>query len=216
MAAFLTQVDSDALFGLFAGIFALSVFSAIVIILTVVINIALIMLGIILLSKANRRKQDLAKVEHAAYCTATVADMRFSYTHTANGMMMNQYEIALQFTGTDGLGHRAFLGIQTPQVLNLTVGSQTPIAVLPQPAIRPSVQAFDPARGADGKLPPVIDFCRYFELPIDETGTVMLTADHQKAVGAAGGKIRTQTIVGWVLIGIFTMRLLVLLASFVM
>lgn len=210
MAAFMAQGNLDALFGVVAG---MVVFSVIMLIVLAAINLALLVLGIILLNKASRGKQDLAKIEHAAYCTATVADLRFLYARTASGAMTNQYEMALQFTGADGLGHRAFLGIQTPQGMNLTVGSQTPIAVLPQPVIQPSMQAFDPARGADGKLPPVIDFCRFYELPIDETGTVMLTADHQKAVSTVSSKIRTQTIVGWVLIGLAIMRLLVFLGN---
>lgn len=90
------------------------------------------------------------------------------------------YKLSVQFVGTDGLLHRAFIGINSAQELPLAIGGSVRICVFPVPLIKPDERAFDPSRGADGRITDVIRFCAWMGAPIDETGTVMREEDMQQ------------------------------------
>ncbi len=206
-------MDSSAA-GFFAILFALGAIVILAALLAVAAGAALLTTGIVLLVKRRRRILALQKAEYPAFCTAAVADMRCFQRMQQKGGMQNEFDYALHFTGEDGMQHRAFLAIITPLSMNLQVGYTVSVAVFSEPLIEPSVSALDPYRGMDGRLPEFIETRTWLDVPVDETGTVMLADDYQRAVGRAKQKNKTALIVGWILLGITGLRLLAVLLMY--
>lgn len=189
-------------------IVGLAVFGVIIMIIAIAVGVVLLVVGIKLLTNRKKRMQELQRAGTPYVTAGTVADVRYSQRSTGKGLMLNYYEAALHFTGADGYTHRAFLGIMTPQVMNLQVGMPVQLAVFLNPLIAPSALATDPARGADGMLPPAVEARTWLDRPIDETGTVMLYDDYTAAVEQAEKKNKSNLIVGWALIGIVALRVI--------
>ena len=120
-------------------------------------------------------------------------------------------ELALIFTGADGMPHRAFLSVSSAAPLNTPVGSSLQIAVFPAPLAQVPQAAFDPMRGADGRLPEHVMQAAVNGIPLDETGTVMLAADYPRFQIPNARSGRGAYIAGIVLAAIGACRLLMLL-----
>ena len=195
----------DSLFKLFAGLVLASVLIAVTIAL---ISVVMLVIGITMLVKRKKRIQELEAARCPDYYSGIVADSRCTPDYNEHGVSLYYYALALHYPTPDDQMHRAFLGIRTFTPLNVQNGMPVQLAAFPAPLQPPAPGAFDPARGADGMLPPQVEICTWFDKPIDETYTVMLTDDYQSALQNAERKNRIALIVGWVLIGLVMMRVI--------
>lgn len=177
--------------------------------INLIVWLAMLTGGIILLIAARRKRQQEKKCEGAAVCSAQVADVRM--TQQAGGFLT---ELALVFTGTDGMQHRAFLSVCNAAPLQAPVGSQIPVVVFPNPLTAVPAAAFDPYRGADGRLPEQVIPVKMLGVSLDETATVMLSADYPRFHSKQSGGSRTAFIIGILLTVVGAMRLLSVLRSF--
>ena len=195
----------EDLLKIFVGI---AVFGVIIMIIAIAVGVVLMVVGIKLLTNRKKRMQEMQRAGTPYVTAGTVADVRYSQRQNSKGLMLNYYEAALHFTGADHMLHRAFIGFLTPQVMNLQVGMAVQLAVFLNPLTTPSALATDPARGADGMLPPAVEARTWLDRPIDETGTVMLYDDYTAAIEQAEKKNKSNLIAGWALIGIVALRVI--------
>ena len=105
-----------------------------------------------------------------------IADAEIVTLHLPEGTQYH-HKYAFLYEDDNHVTRRAFLGISATTTLPYQIGETVPLRVFRQPVLRPEADAFDPARGADGRLPGLIAFRRWLGRPVDETGTVMREED---------------------------------------
>ena len=175
-------------------------------ILNTVIGIALIALGIWGLRGRHVAVDLRNALQEGIPCGAQVLNARSIPSPGTGGFVT---ELALAYIGADGLQHRAFLSVQTPAYWNVQIGQMLDIAVFPRPLTEVSPLAFDPSRGADGALPEQVIPVRFNNVPLDETGTVMLETDRLRLLSKA--QPAGHLALGIVAIALGALRLLSLL-----
>ena len=153
------------------------------IIIIFMLAIALISLVIGAAAGAAGAHRDAKSLHQAETITAnslrtvgTYADVQVVQDTVPTAVPLH-YKLSVQFVGTDGLLHRAFIGINSAHQLPIQIGGSVRLCVFPAPLIKPDERAFDPNRGADGRITDVIRFCAWMGAPVDETGTVMREED---------------------------------------
>ena len=170
-----------------------------------ILSILFLALGIVLLIRYNKAGKS---ARSAVICNAQVADLR---TVQQFGTNLFSTELALLYTGSDGCTHRAFISVPAP--LNTQIGAVLPIAVFADQLTQAAPQAYDPTRGADGRLPDRVYPVQVSGIPLDESATVMLSADYTRFQLQTGRSSRSLFIVGICLTVFGVMRLLAFIPS---
>lgn len=174
-------MDYDSIFtALMLIILAILLFSAV---------ITLLGCAIACIADKNRRNKALEQTNGGFTTTGVFSDVQCVYD-TEKSWQPYHFKLAIQFQGADGGWHRAFIGITTSVQLQFQPGQQVALHILPTPVIQADASAFDPNRGADGKISGIINFRKWMDKPIDETGTVMLESDYQDFVTESQNKIK--------------------------
>lgn len=172
-----------------------------------ILSILFLVLGIVLLIRYNKAGKS---ARSAVICNAQVADLR---TVQQFGTNLFSTELALLYTGSDGCTHRAFISVPAPAPLNTQIGAVLPIAVFADQLTQAAPQAYDPTRGADGRLPDRVYPVQVSGIPLDETATVMLSADYTRFQAQTNRSSRSLFIVGICLTVFGVMRLLAFIPS---
>lgn len=186
-----------------------SVFSASILI-HLAVGVVMLAGGIVLLIHAKSKRREEEHSVGAAVRSAQISDLRI--TKPAGYYVT---EMALIYTGTDGMQHRAFLSVSNSAPLNVQIGSQLSVVVFPTPLTMTPQEAFDPMRGADGRLPEHVIPASVQSIPLDETGTVMLSADYPRWQTQAAHGSRGAWIAGIILTAIGAVRMLSLVGSLI-
>ncbi len=132
--------------------------------------------GISKISERRQRKKALAKTEGSYVVSGTIADAETITTQTENGTQYH-HKYAVRYDDDNGTPRRAYLGITTTTPLPYRIGEAVPLRIFQTPVLQPLADAYDPARGSDGRLPGLIAFRSWLGRPVDETGTVMREED---------------------------------------
>ena len=128
------------------------------------------------LSERKQRRLLQIKTMDSICVNGRIADAEIVTLHLPEGTQYH-HKYAFLYEDDNHVTRRAFLGISATTTLPYQIGETVPLRVFRQPVVRPEADAFDPARGADGRLPGLIAFRRWLGRPVDETGTVMREED---------------------------------------
>ncbi len=145
-----------------------------------------------------RLSQRRRMLKQATHYIAEVSDIR-GVRIVQPGQPLYYQELALRYAGKNGILYRAFFAFKTVAPLPFSLGMQVPVRVMPQTMIQVSPAAWDPARGADGRLSGAVREVKWHGIPMDETGNVMLEADHALMMK----KCRKQLIGYWIMLIVF-------------
>lgn len=156
-------------------------------------------------------KRDLQKLASAYPVTGVITDAQLVFDDSP---MPYHYKYALQYTGQDGVSHRAFLGISTNMPLYYAVGQPAQLRLMQQPLMDVPPDAVDPMRGADGRLPGMIRFRIWNGVPVDETATVMLESDYTRLCSELSARQKKMGTLTWILLIIGGVFLLGLISMF--
>lgn len=207
---------------LFAGIvgeLVITVFRILIIFIISVIAGALIAAvaggGLGYLSERKKRLNAVAKTADSYVVNGKIADAEAVTIHEKDTVRYH-HKFAVRYADENNTERRAYLGISTTTPLPYRVGDPIPLRIMPVPVLTPLADAFDPNRGADGKLPGLIAFRSWLGRPVDETGTVMPEEDYiqlMKDLEAAAENDRSRAFRWFILGSALTLLAILMLAS---
>lgn len=90
------------------------------------------------------------------------------------------YEFAVAYPCSDGMQHIAFFGLRCKAPLPFTIADPVSVRLFPQPLQPIPLCVMDDNRTVDGYLPQMVYHNAWQGVPVDETATLMLQADHEK------------------------------------
>ena len=150
----------------------------------------------------RERKRKLAALDKTAACypvSGVILDAQLirDLPGTADPM---HHKYSVRFTDVSGNTHRAFIGMSSFTPLVFSVGEAVELRIFQQSVIVPDTDAFNPNRGASGRIDCKISFRKWLDKPVDETGTVMLEKDYQDLSFELERSVKSQQTAGWLLL----------------
>lgn len=133
--------------------------------------------GLGYLSERKKRLAASARTADSYVVNGRISDAEAVPIHDRSETQYH-HKFSVRYTDDNNTERRAYLGIRTTTPLPYRVGDPIPLRIFPEPVLTPLADAFDPTRGADGKLPGLIAFRSWLGRPVDETGTVMPEEDY--------------------------------------
>ena len=171
--------------------------------------------GLAYLSERKKRLAAVAGTAESYVVNGRIADLETVPIHEKNGVQYH-HKFAVRYADENQTERRAYLGMTTTTPLPCRVGDPIPLRIFPKPVLTPLADAFDPARGADGKLPGLIAFRSWLGRPVDETGTVMPEEDYiqlMKDLEAAAEADRSRAFRWFILGSSLTLLAILMLSS---
>lgn len=171
--------------------------------------------GLGYLSERKKRLDAVAKTADSYVVNGRIADAEAVTIHEKDTVRYH-HKFAVRYADENNTERRAYLGISTTTPLPYRVGDPIPLRIMPVPVLTPLADAFDPNRGADGKLPGLIAFRSWLGRPVDETGTVMPEEDYiqlMKDLEAAAENDRSRAFRWFILGSALTLLAILMLSS---
>ncbi len=171
--------------------------------------------GLGYLSERKKRLDAVAKTADSYVVNGKIADAEAVTIHEKDTVRYH-HKFAVRYADENNTERRAYLGISTTTPLPYRVGDPIPLRIMPVPVLTPLADAFDPNRGADGKLPGLIAFRSWLGRPVDETGTVMPEEDYiqlMKDLEAAAENDRSRAFRWFILGSALTLLAILMLSS---
>lgn len=171
--------------------------------------------GLGYLSERKKRLDAVAKTADSYVVNGKIADAEAVTIHEKDTVRYH-HKFAVRYADENSTERRAYLGISTTTPLPYRVGDPIPLRIMPVPVLTPLADAFDPNRGADGKLPGLIAFRSWLGRPVDETGTVMPEEDYiqlMKDLEAAAENDRSRAFRWFILGSALTLLAILMLSS---
>ncbi|MBR3446977.1 MAG: hypothetical protein IKH27_04145 [Oscillospiraceae bacterium] len=171
--------------------------------------------GLGYLSERKKRLDAVAKTADSYVVNGKIADAEAVTIHEKDTVRYH-HKFAVRYADENNTERRAYLGISTTTPLPYRVDDPIPLRIMPVPVLTPLADAFDPNRGADGKLPGLIAFRSWLGRPVDETGTVMPEEDYiqlMKDLEAAAENDRSRAFRWFILGSALTLLAILMLSS---
>lgn len=171
--------------------------------------------GLGYLSERKKRLAAAAKTADSYVVNGRIADAETVTVHEKDTVKYH-HKFAVRYADENNTERRAYLGISTTTPLPCRIGDMIPLRIMPTPVLEPLADAFDPSRGADGKLPGLIAFRSWLGRPVDETGTVMPEEDYiqlMKDLESAAENDRSRAFRWFILGSALTLLAILMLAS---
>lgn len=171
--------------------------------------------GLGYLSERKKRLNAVAKTADSYVVNGRIADAETVTVHEKDTVKYH-HKFAVRYADENRTERRAYLGISTTTPLPCRIGDMIPLRIMPTPVLEPLADAFDPSRGADGKLPGLIAFRCWLGRPVDETGTVMPEEDYiqlMKDLEAAAETDRSRAFRWFILGSALTLLAILMLSS---
>lgn len=171
--------------------------------------------GLAYLSERKKRLAAAAGTADSYVVNGRISDAETVPIHEKDSVQYH-HKLAVRYADENNTERRAYLGITTTTPLPCRVGDPIPLRIFPKPVLTPLADAFDPTRGADGKLPGLIAFRSWLGRPVDETGTVMPEEDYiqlMKDLESAAENDRSRAFRWFILGSALTLLAILMLTS---
>ncbi len=172
----------------FMGIFLLFIVFLVVFVIGIAVLVAALVISLI----QYRKNHNLERLmQSATPAVGKIMDCR--QLHGSGNVMQNGavqsyrgnaypflYEFAVAYPCSDGMQHIAFFGLRCKTPLPFTIADSVSVQMFPQPLQPIPLCVMDSNRAIDGYLPQMVYHNAWQGVPVDETATLMLQADHEK------------------------------------
>lgn len=154
-------------------------------------------------SERKKRREALRKTTGAVPAEGFLADVRMADVPERSQKQFH-YKLSVHYRDTSNTVRRALIGVVSKYPIAFQEGQSIPLRIFRQPLLQPLPDAYDPSRGADGRLPSVIAFRSWLGRPVDETGTVMREEDFVSVTMDLQQKIERsrKALLIWIIAGV--------------
>lgn len=165
----------------------------IVFFLLVIIAVMLMLITVFVISMLQYRKNDKLErlMQSATLAVGKIMDCRQlhgSGNAISNGEVKSYrgnaypflYEFSVAYPCSDGMQHIAFFGLRCKTPLPFTIADSVSVRMFSQPLQPIPFYVMDNNRAIDGYLPQMVYHNAWQGVPVDETATLMLQADHER------------------------------------
>ena len=154
-------------------------------------------------AERKKRREALQKTTGAIPAEGILADVRMADV-PERSQKQYHYKLSVHYRDASNTVRRALIGVVSKYPIAFQEGQSIPLRIFRQPLLQPLSDAYDPTRGANGRLPAVIAFRAWLGRAVDETGTVMREEDFVSVTMDLQQKIERsrKSLIIWIIAGV--------------